>query len=242
MNATQVGPPISLIKTKVIKRAIVLGDGLGASIVSLELAGQGHDVDLLMPGDEPVDLSLYAFPDEQSRSGASAKMRSITTSSRVRSRTNCSVASVEGSAGDFVITFTVGNESGKIKGGAIVLAQEPHHAVRAHGGSVVSNSELRAMLETGAEIPMTVAFIEGSGARRSCPAQMTTASIENALAIKRKRPDAQVYIMARDIAAPGASISAVAGTGTGAEAFGGTSGATPISRKMFPPMIRSSCS
>jgi heterodisulfide reductase subunit A-like polyferredoxin len=196
--------PPALVRTKVVKRAAVLGNGLSATLISLELAGQGYDVDILLPAEKPADPSLYAFPDDDGRNDAAAKMKSIGSSPSIRMHRDCEVLSLNGSAGDFEITFTEANGNGIIKGGAVVLAQDPVLVGGDLGASVVSNSELRGKIEGDAPIPNVVVFIEGSIAVGSCPAQGTTASIENVLAIKKKRPETQVYILARDISAPGA--------------------------------------
>jgi heterodisulfide reductase subunit A2 len=204
MSSSQPQLPAALVRTEVVKRALVLGNGLSATLISLELAGQGFDVDILLPVNELVNLSLYAFPDDESRNGAAEKMKSIGSSPSIRMHRDCQVSSLNGSAGDFEITFTEARGNGIIKGGAVVFAQDPFLVGGDMGASVVSNSQLRDKIEARGTIPNVVVFIEGSEARGSCPAQGTTASIENALAIRERRPETQVYIMARDVGAPGA--------------------------------------
>ena len=204
MSPVPLRSPESLVKTEVVKRAVVLGDGLGASIISLELADQGFDVDRLMPGNEPMDLALYAFPSELSRNVALVKMKSLSSTPRIRLHRDCTVSSVAGSAGDFEVSFTEAKSKGIIKGGAVVLAQDPGLAAVDLGPTVVSNSEMRRMIEGDETIPRVVVFIEGSGMTTACPAQGSTAFIENALEIKRKRTDIQIYVLTKDIHAPGA--------------------------------------
>jgi heterodisulfide reductase subunit A len=195
-------PPL-LVRTDVIRRAIVLGNGLGAATVSLELAAQGFDIDVLLTGEVLVEPAMYAFPDERARRDVIAKMASIHSSSHIRLQSNCEISLVKGFAGDFEISFNEAGANRSVRGGAIVLAQEPDLVDEGSGGvSVVTNNSLRGMIDTDA-IPNVVVFIEGSKTNGSCPAQGTTASIENALAIKKRRPELQVYVLARDIDAPG---------------------------------------
>jgi heterodisulfide reductase subunit A len=193
-----------LVRTEVVKKAVVLGNGLSAALISVELAGQGYDVDILMPGNELVDLSLYAFPDDYSRNDAAEKIKRNVSSPSIRMHRDCEISSLIGSAGDFEIAFTEANGNGIIKGGAIVFAQDPFLLGGEHSASQISNSELRDRIEAYALIPNVVVFIEGSGVRGSCPAQGTAASIENALVIKNRRPETQVYILTRDVGALGA--------------------------------------
>ncbi len=130
-------------------------------------------------------------------------MKSLSSSPRMRVHRGCNISSIIGCAGDFEIRFTEANGDGSVKGGAIVLAQDPGLVGWDLGASTVSNSELRGMIDADATIPRVVAFIEGSGAKRNCPVRGTSASIENALAVKEKRPDAQIYVLAKDVGAPG---------------------------------------
>jgi heterodisulfide reductase subunit A len=193
----------SLAKMEVVKRAIVLGNGLGAATVCLELAGQGYDVEMLFSGNELVALSNYSFPNERSRAEAAAKMKGIDTSPMVRLHRRSEVSSLSGCSGNFHIILIGEKGEESVLGGAIVLAYEPTLASEDLGAAVITNSDLRKMIESNAPIPNVIAFIEGSDSNGSCPAQGTTASIENAIAIKKMRPDAQVYILARDVDAPG---------------------------------------
>jgi heterodisulfide reductase subunit A len=196
-------PPV-LVRTDVIRSAIVLGNGLSAATVSLELAAQGFDVDLLLIGEGLVEPALYAFADERGRQDAITRIASIHSSPHIRSHHDCEISSVKGHAGDFEITFNEGGRSRCVKGGAIVLAHEPDLVDGKTGeSSVVTNNSLRGMIDANGTIPNVVVFIEGSDAKGSCPSQGTTASIENALAIKKRRPEAQVYVLVRDIDAPG---------------------------------------
>ncbi len=197
--------PSILVRTDILRRAVVLGNGLCATVVSLELVTQGFDVDMLLIGNELISLDGYAFPDDSSRSDAATKMASMHPSSRIRLHHISEVSSIKGFAGDFEITFKGidGNES--VKGGAIVLAQEPELVgTERENSSVMTNSSFRSMIDADAAVPKVVVFVEGSPGKGSCPAQGTTAAIENALAIKKRRPEMQVYVLAKDIDAPGA--------------------------------------
>jgi heterodisulfide reductase subunit A len=195
--------PPALVRTDVIRRAIVLGNGLSSAIVSLELAAQGFDVDLFPIGEE-LEPTVYAFHNEQCRKDAISKMASMHTSPRIRSHHGCEISSVKGHAGDFEMIFDQAGESRRVKGGAIVLAHEPDLVDGRSGQrSVVTNGSLRAMIDANEPIPNVVVFIESSDGKGNCPAQGTTASIETALAIKMRRPDASVYVLARDVDAPG---------------------------------------
>lgn len=196
--------PSILVRTDILRSAIVLGNGLGAAVVSFELVAQGFDVDVLLIGTEPIGLGVYAFPDEPSRLDAASKMASIRFSSRVRLHRHCEILSVKGSAGDFEITFKGADGSEGVKGGVIVLAQEPDLVGNWQGDlSVITNSALRDMINANLTFPKVIVFIGGSIEKDSCPAKGTTATIENALVIKKKRPETQVYVLARDIDAPG---------------------------------------
>jgi len=196
-------PPV-LVRTDVIRRAIVLGNGFSAATVSLELAAQGFDVDLLLIGEGLVEPALYAFADERGRQDAITKIASIHSSPHIRSHHDCEILSVKGHAGDFEISFNEGGSSRSVKGGAIVLAHEPDPVDGKTGeSSVVTNNLLRGIIDANGTIPNVVVFIEGSDGKGNCPAQSATASIENALSIKKRRPEAQVYMLVRDVDAPG---------------------------------------
>lgn len=196
-------PPV-LVRTDVIRRAIVLGNGLSAATVSLELAAQGFDVALLLIGEELVEPALYAFADERGRQDAIIKMASIHSSPHIRLYRDCEILSFRGHAGDFEISFNEGGRIRSVKGGAIVLAHEPDLVDGKTGeASVVTNNSLRGTIDANGTIPNVVVFIEGSDAKGNCLFQGATASLENALAIKKRRPEAQVYVLARDVDAPG---------------------------------------
>ena len=196
-------PPV-LVRTDVIRRAIVLGNGLSAVTVSLELAAQGFDIDLLLIGEELIEPAIYAFPDERGRHDVMTKMASINSSPHIRLHRDCDILLVRGNAGDYEISFNEGGRSRSVKGGAIVLAHEPDLVIGKTGGaSAVTNNSLRGIIDANGTIPNVVVFIEGSNGKGSCPFQGATASIENALAIKKRKPETQVYVLARDVDAPG---------------------------------------
>ncbi len=203
MSSPSTQPSTSVVKTQVVKKAIVLGSGLCASVISLEIANQGFDVDLLMSGNELINLDSYSFSDEHGRRSAVEKMKIISSSPRIRLHRDCMITSIGGFPGDFEITFNEAYGNGNVRGGAIVLALDPSPSGIGQSASIVTNAGIRGMIENDSAIPRVVVFIEGSGTTSSCPIQGTTAFIENALSIKKKRPDAQVYILARDVGAPG---------------------------------------
>jgi len=196
-------PPV-LVRTDVVRRAIVLGNGLSAATVSFDIAAQGFDVDLLLIGEELVEPAIYAFQDEPGRQDTITKMAIIHSSAHIRLHRHCEILTVRGHAGDFEISFNEGGRSRCVKGGAIVLAHEPDLVEEETSeASVVTNNSLRGIIDANGTIPNVVVFIEGSNGKGSCPFQSATASIENALAIKKRRPETQVYVLARDVDAPG---------------------------------------
>ncbi len=85
------------------------------------------------------------------------------------------------------------------------------------------------LVVTQGEGTILKSLIAGSPRAQSAFGPSTFTSLAGSMASTSSRgPSYSFQSIKPEIGAPGASVSAVAGTGTGQEAFGGTSGATPI--------------
>ncbi|MBW2000029.1 MAG: CoB--CoM heterodisulfide reductase iron-sulfur subunit A family protein, partial [Deltaproteobacteria bacterium] len=197
--------------------ALVIGGGLAGMVAARNLSGQGYQVVLVERRSELGGNALGLFRTwrgEDIQEKVRSLIQSVETDPKIEVCKEREVVSVEGFVGNFRTTLgTVGGkgETRKIDHGVAIIATgaeelKPGEYLYGKDPRVVTHLELDRMFkEDGARIKHmeAVVFIQCVGSREPerpyCSRVCCTHAIECALHIKDLNPDAEVYVLYRDI-------------------------------------------
>lgn len=200
--------PLTKSKLPVTHSAVVIGGGLAGMTAALDIAAQGFKVDILEATDTMGGQmnDLYTFED-----GISPRKYIKDLESKIQADKNISVhlntkaEDVSGFVGNFKVKITGGKE---LETGAIVVATgaKPYTPKEYNYGKdqkVVTQNELEKIMAEGKFKAKDVVMIQCVGSRNDeapyCSRVCCSKAIKNAIEIKNKNPDTQVYILHKDI-------------------------------------------
>jgi heterodisulfide reductase subunit A-like polyferredoxin len=201
--------PQHTIDVPVQRAALVVGGGAAGMTAALSLAGQGFPVHLV-ERDDALGGNLRRVFTPYNGQDPQVILRQLVAKVRaephitvhLRSR----VVAVSGFTGNF--RSVLEDASGariEVLHGATILAtggQEYHGPEYGYGTDprIITQQELEARLTSGDSLPASVVMVLCVGpAEQYCSRICCTVALKNALALKARRPDAQVVILYKDI-------------------------------------------
>ena len=206
--------PLHEKKIPVVRRALVIGGGVAGMNAALGLADQGFPVVLV---EKEEKLGGMANRLTATIEGADVGtyleelIRKVTSHSQIQVLTRSLIVGFSGFKGNFTTEVLVGPGmyERKIDHGVVVLATgateySPKEFLYGQNENVVTQVELAKRLkEKGAEDLSQVVMIQCVGSRNdenpNCSRICCQSAIKNALHIKKLQPDAQIFILYRDI-------------------------------------------
>ena len=214
-KATLTEPLIS-IPLDVTPKALVLGGGIGGMTSALAVAKQGYEVFLI---EKTANLGGNALKIEHDLYGNDVRNYLETLQDQVRNHpllrvfTNARVAKVDGFIGNFVSTIETRNGHGpqptEVKHGVVIVAtgaseHAPDEYLYGTNPRVKTLLDLSEALAAGAlTVPDTVVMIQCVGSREPehnyCSRICCAGAIKNAIRLKKINPDANIFILYRDI-------------------------------------------
>ena len=201
-------------RNEVVKKAIVIGGGISGLTAALDLAERDYPVELIEKSDKLGGRLVEkpaTYEGEEISSILSEKMTAVEKNRRIKVRLNSEVHSIEGSAGKFAVGVVSGGKTEQVVGGAVVIAvgADEHRTMDFGFGSsesIMSLSDFeKEFYERDSEVGKhkSFAFITCVGSRNEerpfCSRVCCSETIFLALKIKETNPDADVYIIYRDI-------------------------------------------
>lgn len=201
--------PQHTLDVPVKQAALVVGGGAAGMSAALSLADQGFPVHLVEREAELGGNLRHVFVP---RNGTDPQQVLRALIERVRTHpaitlyVGSQVVASSGFRGNFTSTIQGADGSRTIiQHGATILAtgaQEYRGPEYGYGSDprIVTQQEFEARLAAGDDLPAAVVMIQCVGpAERFCSRICCTVALKNALALKQRRPDAQVVILYRDI-------------------------------------------
>ncbi|MHB1132965.1 MAG: FAD-dependent oxidoreductase [Chloroflexota bacterium] len=211
-------------------RVLVVGGGIAGLTAALEVARAGREVTLVER--EPslggwLARFAYVTPAappyrEPQTPPVGALIKDVLGHPRVDVRLGAEIEKIAGEPGNFLATVQQNGLAEELLAGAIVLATgwEPYDAGKLpHLGyglspDVVTGVELEAQLKNGGvkladgRAPRNVVFVQCAGSRDPehlpyCSAVCCQASLKQALLVRQQHPQANVFILHKDIRTPG---------------------------------------
>ena len=209
--------PLKPIPLQVCQEALVVGGGVAGMTGALALADQGFQVYLIEKSDRLGGNALFVedtLTGEKVGPFVGGLVEGVKNHPKIELFLNSQLSHVDGFIGNFVSTLAIGgNGSGpserEIEHGVILVATGGKESVP--GEYLYGKSDkVKTLLELNREItegnfepPETAVFIQCVGSREPdhpyCSRICCAGAVKNALRIKRERPDAQVFVLYRDI-------------------------------------------
>jgi heterodisulfide reductase subunit A-like polyferredoxin len=196
------------------KQALVIGGGIAGMNAGLALARQGFAVVLV---EKEAELGGFARRLHHTIEGADIQAylkqltAQVTGHPKIRVLTEARITACEGFKGNFVTTVQCGSggQPERIEHGVILVATgateyRPTEFLYGEDGRVMTQVELSdALAAKGAAGLQSVVMIQCVGSRNeqnvNCSRICCQNAVKNALGIKKLNPEAQVYVLYRDI-------------------------------------------
>ncbi len=214
INKVALKEPLAETELTVGQSTLVIGGGIAGMTAALSLARQGYDTHLVERTDQLGGQanSLYrTWKGEDIQAHLAELVARVNAEERLQVHLDTQLASVDGFVGNFKTVLKNKTAETTIEHGVTIVAtgaseSEPSEYLYGKDPRVLTSLELDrklvaddAMLD---EIDSAV-FIQCVGSREPqrpyCSRVCCTHSIESALAIKIRNPEANVYILYRDI-------------------------------------------
>jgi heterodisulfide reductase subunit A len=200
--------PLQKPRIPITHRALVIGGGLAGMTAALEISKQGFEVDLVEKTNAlggNLRRVTHSITGEDPQSILKETIRAIKADPKITLFTGTEIETLSGFVGNFEATLKEGTH---LKVGAIVVASgaieyKPTEYYYGKNPNVITQLELEEEMTKGAFAPKNVVIIQCVGARdkehTNCSRICCTTSVKNAISLKRSNPDANIYIIYKDI-------------------------------------------
>ncbi len=206
--------PLHEKKIPVIQRAVIIGGGVAGMNAALGLADQDFEVVLVEKEEVLGGLAnrlTATIEGDDIKTYLEGLIHKVTAHPKIQTLTQTLVVGFSGFKGNFTTEVIVGPElrERKIEHGVVIIATganeyQPEEFLYGQDDRVMTQIELAEHLAKG-EIrePDQVVMIQCVGSRNeenpNCSRVCCQSAIKNALQIKKLRPEANIYILYRDI-------------------------------------------
>ncbi len=206
--------PLAEEKINVNDTVMVVGGGLSGLTAAKSLATQGYDTHIIEKkdrlGGEAVKLYKTAQGEDVGEKLAGL-LTEIEANDKITVHTGTTLEGVEGFVGNFKSQLACKGETCELEHGVAVLAtgaksSEPTEYGYGGDDRIIKTLDLDKMLkekDAALDKVNTAVFIQCVGSREPnrpyCSRVCCTHSIDNAIALKKRDPDTDVFILYRDI-------------------------------------------
>lgn len=206
--------PLKEESVPAIPRGLVIGGGLSGMIAALSLADQGLEC-VLLEKNKLLGGNLrgiyYTLSDNDPQKLLRDTIEKVTGHPKIKVFTSAVIKEVTGYIGNFITTISVGEEEQKISHGVIIVATgayeyEPKEYLYGENERVITQHSLEeklALRNFNYDELKDVVMIQCVGSRTKerpyCSKICCSQAIKNALKIKSKKPNSNVYILYKDI-------------------------------------------
>ena len=206
--------PLQEIDLPVNKAALVVGGGIAGMTSALSIANQGHEVHLLEKDSELGGMARkihYTLDGMDVQAYLSDLVKTIYQHPGIHVYTDATISEATGYVGNFWTKVISERGPSEIKHGATVLAvgaqaYSPTEYLYGEDEKVLTNLELEERIVKGDESLLgaqSLVMIQCVGCRQEdrsyCARICCNQSIKNALKLKEKNPQMDIYILFRDI-------------------------------------------
>ncbi|MDO9262362.1 MAG: FAD-dependent oxidoreductase, partial [Desulfosalsimonadaceae bacterium] len=206
--------PLKEVELTMNHTAMVIGGGVSGMTAAKTLANQGFKTHLIEReanlGGQALNI-YHTAKGEDVQANVAKMIESVTTDPNIAVHLNTSLRNVDGFVGNFVTTLASGGATETLEHGVAIVATgaaalKPTEYDYGKSPQILTSLELdRKMMDNDPMIRdlNAAVFIQCVGSREPgrlyCSRVCCTHSIENALELKKRNPDMNVYILYRDI-------------------------------------------
>jgi len=204
--------PLPHISLDVTQKALVIGGGVAGMISALAIAEQGYEVFLVEKentlGGNARNIYWTAENDDVQKY-LNSLINKVEKTPHVKIYKNAYIEKIDGYIGTYKTTIKNSTASLEIEHGIIIVAtgaeeSKPKEYLYGKDKRVVTQLELEKQLATGANFnKKTIVMIQCVGSRDDehpyCSRICCIDAIKNALKLKEENPDAEIYILYRDM-------------------------------------------
>ncbi len=200
--------PLEKKRIPITPVALVIGGGLTGMTAALEISKQGFPVHLVEKTNAlggNLRRVTHSITGENPQEILKETIDAITNDKRITLHTGTELEAMHGYMGNFEALLKDGTT---LNVGAIVVASgaieyKPTEYYYGKNPNVITQLELEEEMTKGAFAPKNVVIIQCVGARDAnhpnCSRICCTTSVKNAIALKKTNPDANIYIVYKDI-------------------------------------------
>jgi len=190
---------------------LVVGGGVAGMTTALALADQGFGVQLVERESElggHAKHVRYLFNDQDPQDFVARLVQRTLVHPRISTHLGATVAGVDGFVGNFKTRLASNGDSQEVEHGAVIVATgaEIHKTAEylcGQNDQVLNQVEFEQRLSAGEVAADTVVMIQCVGSRDPerpyCSRLCCSHAIRNALKLKELRPQANVFVLYRDI-------------------------------------------
>jgi len=192
--------------------ALVLGGGISGMTAALNLADQGFEVNLVEKESElggNLKHIHYLISGESTREELEKTIKRVESHSKIKVWKNAKVVAVEGFVGNFKTKISQNGKTSEVEHGVVIVAtgakeSKPTEYLYGTDNRVMTQRELEEKLVSGDEfkaerIVMIQCVGSREGDRMYCSRICCSQAIKNALRIKEKNPNAEIFILYREM-------------------------------------------
>ena len=206
--------PLEEVELPVNQTAMVVGGGIAGMAAAKSLAEQGYETHIVerdaVLGGQGRKLFMTA-KGESIQEKLAEMIESVTSDNRIHLHLNTQLTNVDGFVGNFVSTLSSNGNATPLEHGVAVLATgaSPYLPTEYAYGTderIITSLELdKKLMDNDAALEKlnSALFIQCVGSREPermyCSRICCTHSVENAIQLKEKNPEMNVYILYRDI-------------------------------------------
>jgi heterodisulfide reductase subunit A len=195
--------------------ALVIGGGAAGMTATLELAEQGFDTYLLEKSDllgGNLRRVKFLLNGDSAQAKLESLIQKVQSHPKIHIYTGSEILKFEGSVGNFRTEFSSNGDVHVVNHGVVIVATgaeeyEPTEYLYGQDERVMTQLELEERLANGDIGAKAVVMIQCVGSREEarpyCSRICCSEAIKNAVQIKEKSPDTNVFVLYRDVRAYG---------------------------------------
>jgi heterodisulfide reductase subunit A len=190
---------------------LVIGGGISGLTAALDVADNGYKV-LLLEREKELGGNLRKITslitNEDPKQNLNAFIKEVSNHEKIEVLCNTKITDIKGYIGNFITTFDHNGKTKKFEHGAIIVATgakpyEPSEYLYGKNKDVITQLELENMLSKKKFDANSIVMIQCVGSRDAnheyCSRVCCTQAVKNALRIKEKNPQAEIYVLFKDM-------------------------------------------
>jgi len=204
--------PLESIKVDINQKALIIGGGLAGMTSALSIADQGFEVFLIEKEDKlggNLNHINYTLKNSKIQEYLKTLIDKIENHKKITIYKKAKIEKIDGFVGNFNTTIKNGKFSLDVEHGIIIVATgakeaKPNEYLYGKDKRVLTQQELEEKIANNTSFKKkTIVMIQCVGSRDEkrpyCCRIGCSIAIKNALKIKQQNPDAEVYILYRDV-------------------------------------------